>query len=633
MPKSALPPETLRIHDLLVPFFPRIITRRIEKPLRAGRYEKGEIQALRALLRPGDRVLELGGGLGLVSAAAALHPGVEAVWTVEANPELIPVIEKTHALNGVRGATVIHGVADGAGGGVAPFYLRRDFWASSMEPDSRPYERVVQVPRIGLGDLIARVRPDVLVCDVEGAELELLSGTDLSTLRALAVELHPKVYGSEAAARLMRRLDDGGLRLLPARRRTSVRSFERRAPPAFGAAAPSRCAAPDSRAAMTARAGSGAARPRILGIACVKDEGPFLLEWLAWHRAAGMTDFAIFTNDCTDGSELMLERAETLGLLRHMANPALSQARRGNLQAAALAYAPHLPAWREADYALSFDVDEFVNIRVGDRSFAALIDAAGPFDALSMSELVHGANGRMQFEPGLVTRQFARHDSETPGGRRAHRGVKTLVRTGPRLARMRNHRPDFAGLAEDVLWRDGSGRPAAALLEDPAANGIDCRGAYGLVSLDHFPLRSLECYLVKMARGDVVVRGKAVSRRYWRKRDRNEAGSSDLSGPPGFAAELARLRADPVLGALHRRACAARAARIAEITREQAFRDRSAWILENAWAPPSTSPSHSPAPAPAPATASAAGRGTAAHEMVEDGGAVRDAARGSDAAG
>ena len=42
-------------------------------------------------------------------------------------------------------------------------------------------------------------------------------------------------------------------------------------------------------------------------------------------------------------------------------------------------------------------------------------------------------------------------------------------------------------------------------------------------ALDHFPLRSLESFLVKMHRGDVVVANKKASNRYWRTRNFSEA--------------------------------------------------------------------------------------------------------------
>ena len=40
----------------------------------------------------------------------------------------------------------------------------------------------------------------------------------------------------------------------------------------------------------------------------VKNEGAFLVEWLAHHRACGFSDFLVYSNDCSDGTDLMLDR-------------------------------------------------------------------------------------------------------------------------------------------------------------------------------------------------------------------------------------------------------------------------------------------------------------------------------------
>ena len=34
----------------------------------------------------------------------------------------------------------------------------------------------------------------------------------------------------------------------------------------------------------------------------MRDEGPYLLEWVAYHRLIGFTDIVVCSNDCVDGS-------------------------------------------------------------------------------------------------------------------------------------------------------------------------------------------------------------------------------------------------------------------------------------------------------------------------------------------
>ena len=52
----------------------------------------------------------------------------------------------------------------------------------------------------------------------------------------------------------------------------------------------------------------------------VKNEAAFLLEWLAHHRACGLSDVLVFSKDCTDGTGAMLDRFAAMGWLTHIRN-------------------------------------------------------------------------------------------------------------------------------------------------------------------------------------------------------------------------------------------------------------------------------------------------------------------------
>jgi FkbM family methyltransferase len=568
---AALAPydEVIELHGVRVPFVPAIITPPIERPLRSGRYEKGERLALRATLRPGDRVLELGAGIGLLSTVAALTPGVETVVAVEANPALVPLIRETHRLSGVAGRVAIENAVASAGdaqGGTLPFYLRRDFRASSMEPDSRAFQAVVEVPQRPVSALLAQHRPTVIVCDIEGAELALFEAADLAGVRAVAVKLHAKIYGKAGADRIARALRRQGLFPQSEDGTSSVELFLR----------------DDARAAAEARAGTGwpPEAPRFLIAACMKNEGPFLLEWVAWQRAIGVSDLLVFTNDCTDGTDLLLGRLDDLGVLRHMPNPAILTGS-SFFQPTALTYVQQTLQFRRADFFISLDSDEYINVRVGAGRLDDLIAATGPFDVLSLYELNHGCNGQEAYRRGWLKDLFPRHQTERPGVHKSRRGIKSIVRLGPAIEQISNHRPLTRA---DAVWLDGSGRPTRTFIDDSSAKGGDCRAAYDLALVDHYALRSLNSYLVKMHRGDAVIEGKRVSNRYWRMRNRNEARTSTFG--PAYArarAEYDRLIADADVARLHEACCAAHEARIAELLVQPDYIARRRWILENAW--------------------------------------------------
>ncbi len=593
--------EIIESNGIKIPFYPHIITPKIERPMRNNRYEKGECELLRAILVAGDRVLEFGAGVGLISSVAAKVDGVGAVTAIEANPALIPVIHETHALNGISTVDLRNGVVVASGRKRAPFYLRADFWASSMEPDSRAYEKKKHLPCFSIHALIAEKDPSVIICDIEGGELGLFEEADLSRVRAMVIEFHPKVYGAQAVESITRAIEAKGLAFQVPDRPSSVRCFLRDA----GAAGPAPTVPAPAVPAPAApvQAGDRQAKPvnpdlsalqdkpwpdraaNVLITTCMKDEGPFIVEWLAWHKSIGIDNFVIFTNDCTDGTDLLLDRLDEMGQLRHLPNPALAS-QSDAFQLYALAYTPHLSEFKRADLYISMDVDEFVNIRAGKGHMDDLLARTGPFDALSISELNHGSNRVERFEPGLVTEQFPRHQREAPGPRRARRGVKTLVRLGDKLHYIRNHRPDLRKDGGPVTWLDGSGRRLETLHSDDGQNGLDVRGTYDLVVLDHFPLRSLNSYLVKMFRGDVVVKDKMVSQRYWRQRDRQSDLSSTFERQQtGFQATYKALMDDKTLARLHRGCCRAHQERIDQLLQKPAFTTRRQWIFDNVWTP------------------------------------------------
>ena len=134
--------EVLEAHEIKIPYVKEVISDRMAHVIGRNRYEASEVKLLRKLMRPRDRVLELGAGVGVVSTCAAqIARDPSQVLSIEANPNLIPIIRETHRLNGVEGVEVVNGL--GVGRSVEPdetipFYLREHFWASSMSSTAGP---------------------------------------------------------------------------------------------------------------------------------------------------------------------------------------------------------------------------------------------------------------------------------------------------------------------------------------------------------------------------------------------------------------------------------------------------------------------------------------------------------------
>ena len=197
-------------------------------------------------------------------------------------------------------------------------------------------------------------------------------------------------------------------------------------------------------------------------VTTVKNEGPFILEWLAHYRALGVERFLIFSNDCDDGTDALLDRLDDLGIVRHLPNPS-NAARERMHHRMALAYAPYHKEVQRADYMLILDVDEFIQVRLGDGTLPGLLAALGGPDVLTLSELLYGFGGVMAFEDRPVTEQFLVSNDAEPGPMRARRGVKSLVRVGQHVKHYSNHRPAIrpAKLKNDALagWCGACGGP------------------------------------------------------------------------------------------------------------------------------------------------------------------------------
>jgi FkbM family methyltransferase len=176
----------------------------LERALSSGRYENHEADALLLHLRPGDRMLDLGAGLGFICALAAGVLGEAAVMGVEAGPETVKLARRNLAANGYPGVKVLKGAVVGAGEGEVEFGQRPAFWASALKgPEGWPETaEVIRVPARPIGKLLAKFAPTVISCDIEGGELEVLT-QPLPGVRLVVVETHPQVYGAAGAEQIV----------------------------------------------------------------------------------------------------------------------------------------------------------------------------------------------------------------------------------------------------------------------------------------------------------------------------------------------------------------------------------------------------------------------------------------------
>ena len=186
-------------HGIEVPASP-FLTETRRRRIIEGRYEAEEIAGALAVVRKGDRVLEMGAGLGVVGAVIAANAKPEAVLSYEANPDLIPHIQALHRLNGLDDRIelrneIVMSAQDRPE--TRSFFLRNSFLGSSLIEEPQRPGRSIEVPTASFDEVVRKFRPDVLIMDIEGGELEFLTHARLRGIRAVVIEWHPKVYGTE----------------------------------------------------------------------------------------------------------------------------------------------------------------------------------------------------------------------------------------------------------------------------------------------------------------------------------------------------------------------------------------------------------------------------------------------------
>jgi FkbM family methyltransferase len=149
--------------------------------------------------------------------------GQQNVITFEGNPQMVDHAKKNFALNGLSGIRIENAVLQnaskwGGAGHTLEFHVTRHFWGSHLAPPgkSAPASNVVavhEVPTLCLEDIIRESNSNVLICDIEGGEIDLLFEADLSAIDTIMMEIHYGPAGEGPTNRLIKRLINRGFSL------------------------------------------------------------------------------------------------------------------------------------------------------------------------------------------------------------------------------------------------------------------------------------------------------------------------------------------------------------------------------------------------------------------------------------
>ena len=286
-------------------------------------------------------------------------------------------------------------------------------------------------------------------------------------------------------------------------------------------------------------------------VSVMKNEGPYILDWIAHNRAIGVDRFLIYTNDCDDGTEQILDGLADAGVARRD-NP-FRETGQGP-QYAAFSAAERDKMVTSADWLLTLDVDEYINVHVGNGRLSDLLDAVPEAHVFSLPWRLFGNADLHTFEDSPVSEQFTLAAPRFMPRPYQAWAFKSLYRNVGLFKRLGVHRPKGVPRAmhDAITWVNGAGAPLSSDVWRSAWRMGTASWGYDLVTLNHYAVRSAESFLIKRDRGRVNHIHETQDEKYWFRMNHNcEEDTSIQRLASDVSAEKTALMALPGIKALH----------------------------------------------------------------------------------
>ena len=281
------------------------------------------------------------------------------------------------------------------------------------------------------------------------------------------------------------------------------------------------------------------ARMAFVLFSAMRNEGPFLFDWIAYHRSIGFDRICIVTNDCTDGSYPLLKKLSEAGVIEHFDQ---TVPRGVSPQKSAVQLINGKDYLSTGDWAIFLDADEYLNIKVGDGKVS---DFAGYLEDRSAQGMLinwrlFGDSGQKIFNGSYVCNDFTRCEVES-----SYSQFKTFFKVGagtqgfsPLLHRCLLA-PEVNGFS-DFLTGSGArlgevGPPKAIRRhkswlingDEPFAYLMGAEIGYDIAQVNHYIVRDPTSFRLKKERGrGYKARSNFNNRhtdRFYGEKNRNEA--------------------------------------------------------------------------------------------------------------
>lgn len=241
--------------------------------------------------------------------------------------------------------------------------------------------------------------------------------------------------------------------------------------------------------------------------AIVKNEAPYLLEWVAYHRMIGVDHFYIADNESTDGTSELLVAMQAQGWITRIPFPSNG-------------VGPQMPAYRmlagryrkTADWMAFIDADEYIVLDDGKSLPEFLAGVPADVATIAVNWAIYGSSGARRRVPGLVTQRFTRRAEKNHP---TNRHYKTLFRTDSG-GKVKNPHHVRARPGSRAILADGSELTIGPTL------GIADRVVWAGIRINHYVVKSREEFAGKAARGKSTTLTVPYHPKFFRHHDRND---------------------------------------------------------------------------------------------------------------
>lgn len=285
-------------------------------------------------------------------------------------------------------------------------------------------------------------------------------------------------------------------------------------------------------------------------ISSMKDEGPFVLEWVAHHLVLGFDRICVASNDCRDGTDRLLHALAVEGFIAHVPNVL----KEGDIpQHAGYDRIRRREGIDAADWLMMLDADEFLNVHVGGNRVGDLTGwAEADIDVIALSAMTFTDAPEVNWRAGPVCPMFT---TRLPLRHKANAAIKSLTRNPSRFKGIHNHHMvgwRGPGLVQ-VMRGDGVRfeLPVDVPIWKRLRNLPHDLISHRLAQYNHYAIKTWDSFQLRRARGRgaVAVTDAETQRHtdaYFAERSTGDAQDNSISRyAPQVGALMAEMLAHP----------------------------------------------------------------------------------------